>query len=50
LFKKYQRLVDLLWNLERKGLYGEEMIELKEIVDKLQAELETDLKEMGLSK
>lgn len=50
MFKKYQRIVDLLWNLERKGLYGEEMIELKESIEKLQTELEDDLKQMGLIK
>lgn len=50
MFKKYQRIVDLLWNLERKGLYGEEIIELKEQIEKLQAELDDELKQMDLIK
>ncbi|WP_218970410.1 hypothetical protein [Cytobacillus gottheilii] len=49
-FKKYQRIVDLLWNLERKGLYGEEMIELKEELEKLQDELKEDFRQIDLLK
>ena len=49
MFKKYQRIVDLLWQLERKGLYGEEMQELKMEIDKLQAEIDSELRAMGLA-
>jgi hypothetical protein len=47
-FKRYQRLVDLVWQMERKGLYLEQMVELKEELEKLQSELEEDFKQMGI--